>query len=178
MNARIPALTLVCATVLIVSEGPAQSARGAPNREGFWLGVGIGWGSAGFLWGGVGKRFGGLSGNFRLGGTLNRSILLGVESNGWGHSESGVSQSVGALTGNVYFYPSTTGTVYLKGGAGLVYRDQSSAFGVNLGVGIDLYTAKNFSLSPYVNYVAALSSIDPGVGRPNLLQLGVAAVWH
>jgi len=178
MNLRIPAVAVACSIALIVSTVTAQQAAKAPRREGFWIGVGLGWGSATFNWGGDKERFGAVSGNLRLGGTLSRNLLAGVETNGWQRSISGGHHSLGALAGNLYVYPIATGIIYLKGGPCLVIKDSQSAFGLNAGVGLDLYTGRRFSLSPYVNYAAALNSVDRYVGRPTLLQIGMAAVWH
>jgi hypothetical protein len=92
----------------------------------------------------------------------------------------------------MYFYPSARGTLFFKGGVGVAIYDantspkfESAGLGVNVGVGVDLYVGRKFSLTPYASYLTALSGnlkiggTDTGVAvKPNLIQVGLAASWH
>jgi hypothetical protein len=127
-----------------------------------------------------------------MGGTLNRHVLLGGEINAWSRADSGVTETVGDMAAVLYWYPSATGTLYLKGGVGVaIYtantspKLESAGLGVNVGVGVDLYLGRKFSLTPYASFLTALSGnlkvggTDTGIGvKPNLFQVGVAVVWH
>src|SRR5437867_6722771 len=76
---RIGLWTLVAAAVL-----PATTALAATQeREGFWIGFGAGYGSANAKCDHcvATGREGGLAGFLKLGGTLNRKVLLGAEFN-------------------------------------------------------------------------------------------------
>jgi len=124
----------------------AQAASRPNSRQGFWIGLGVGNGSAGLDCRTVTlesatiayppcskDRFGGLSGYVRLGGTLSRSVLLGFEINGWLRSENGgivdpssalqTRESIGYGSVILVWYPSRTRALYLKAGLGeMKYR--------------------------------------------------------
>jgi hypothetical protein len=172
----------------------AQKKDGAPRREGFWIGVGIGYGSAAISCSSCrsARRLGSQAGTIRLGGTLSNQLLVGGEIDAWDRSESGVTETVGDVSAVLYFYPTAGGTVFLKAGLGAVVYNATSSptvdaegSGVTVGAGIDLYVGRTFSLTPYVDFVTAVSGnlkvegTDTGVRvRPNLIQIGVAATWH
>lgn len=188
-----PALVAICALAALAAPARAQDKKAAV-REGFWIGVGLGWGSAGVSCSSCtnNERFGGAAATVALGGTLNKHMLLGGETNAWSRKESGVTETMGDVAAVLYYYPSTSGTFFVKGGLGyVVYQAdtdpklETGGFGVSVGVGMDLYLGRTFSLTPYANFVTALGGTvkiggtDTGFeARPNLIQLGVAAVWH
>jgi hypothetical protein len=127
-----------------------------------------------------------------MGGTVNRQLLIGGELNAWGRTESGVEETVGDMSAVAIFYPSPTGTLWVKGGVGVAIYEASSSpkfesegLGINLGVGIDLYAGRTFSVTPFATFVTALSGnlkiggTDTGVAvKPNLIEVGIAATWH
>jgi opacity protein-like surface antigen len=149
--------------LLLVSAAPAH----AQARAGFWLGFGAGYGQArvdcdeGCE---DGDREGSVSGFFKLGGTLHRRLLLGVEVNGWTKEESGVRATLGNLSGTLTVYPGARSGFFLKAGAGIAYVDTSTrqgslevslnetGFGFVAGAGWDLRLADNLSLTPCVNF--------------------------
>ncbi len=150
------------------ASAPVQSGERHPQeREGFWVGLGVGYGSDKSCANEVGcsGRTGSVTGFLKLGGTFNRQILLGVESNAWVKSEQGATVTLGNVSGTVTLYPRPSSGFFLKGGLGLSYARLAQSFGGDsleashtgwgflAGVGYDLRVAKNVSLTPCFNYI-------------------------
>ncbi|HXY19904.1 MAG TPA: hypothetical protein VEH83_07905 [Gemmatimonadales bacterium] len=187
------ALAAACGLVA-ASPAQAQKRDEGPYREGFWIGVGLGYGSAAVSCSlcTSGSRTGAATFTLRMGGTPSRQLLIGGELNAWGRNTSGVDEAVGDMSAVVLFYPSLTTPVFLKGGLGVaVYslntspKVESEGLGVSIGVGADLYTGRRFSLTPFATFMTAISGnlkvggADTGVAvKPNLLELGLTATWH
>lgn len=169
------------AIAVVAGAATAHAQDGNPQlRRGFWIGLGLGYGSLGCE---DCDRLSGLSGYVKLGGTLSQKVLLGVEANGWTRKESGATLSYSNLSAVVYFYPSSTGGFHLKGGLGasrvdldlgIGGRDKDTGGGILLGVGYDARVGRNFSLTPYLNLVG--SNFDDS--KVNLVQFGVGVTWH
>ena len=181
---------------------PAPVAPVAPTeqprnqRQGFWIGFGLGDGSAGVDCSSCATdRTSGLSGNLRLGGTLSQSVLLGFESNGWIHSEQGIDETLGFGSAVVVWYPSRTGAFYLKFGLGVMSYTATdgvddftaTAPAGSFGLGYDFRVGRNMSITPFLNSLAtsAASLKLNGTAFPtsedikvNLLQFGVGLTWH
>lgn len=165
------------------AQGTGGTEGGRPHtREGFWIGFGLGAGSLGCD-SCDGERATGFSGNVKLGGTVNSRVLLGAETNGWYKSEDGVTLNYGNLSAVVYFYPSATGGFYLKGGLGLATASvdlggfgsaSETGSGAVLGLGYDARVGKNFSLTPYLNFLGGSFS----GGTVNVTQFGLGFTWH
>lgn len=147
--------------------GSPEAWAGHPqDRQGFWIGFGGGYGSANASCDECegGDREGSYSGFFKLGGTLNPRVLLGVEGNGWMKEQDDVTLTLGTFTGTVTFYPQASGGFFLKGGVGLSYVDtdfQAGSLSVNIsktgwgvlaGAGYDIRVGRNVSITPCVNY--------------------------
>lgn len=192
MRAAILIVTLfVCGSSFV----EAQSSRRTNARQGLWIGAGLGGGSAGLDCDYCStERVTGLSGYARLGGTLSRHILVGVETNGWLHSEGGVDASLGFASVVALWYPSKTGALYLKVGlGGMRYREDdgvdeltATAPSASLGIGYELRVSRNVSLVPYANSLAssavrvhlngvALGTADISI---NLFQFGLGVTFH
>jgi len=193
------AVTLVLVVgAALAAAAPARAQKQGksegPYREGFWIGVGLGYGSATISCSECmdNSRYGAATVSLRMGGTPSRQLLVGGEVDAWSRTSSDVTETVGDVSGVVLFYPSSTGTFFIKGGVGGVVYDantspklETSGFGVSIGVGIDLYLGHRFSLTPYASYVTALSGTvkiggsDTGYeAKPNLIVVGLAATWH
>ena len=151
-------------------------------RRGFWIGLGLGYGSLGFE--DFDAREGGLSGQFKLGGTLSQNLLLGIQSTGWTKSFDEIDGSItfGVLAAIVQFYPMRDAGLYVSGGAGIgtLYAsafgesDSESGFGFVFGVGYDLRLGGMFSITPFANYMSAsINSVNV-----NAYQFGGAVNWH
>ena len=97
---------VVVAAVVLGASPPAWAGH-PQERHGFWIGFGGGYGSASIDCDGcdTSEREGAFSGFFKLGGTLNDQVLLGVEGNGWIKEEGTTTLTLGSVTGTVTFYP-------------------------------------------------------------------------
>ena len=113
---------------------------------------------------------------------LGAAILIGGELNGWARSENDVTLSFGTAGPVIYFYPSATGGFYLKGGAGLAsleldigsFSGNTTGFGVVLGLGFDGRVGRNFSLTPFLDFVGG----DFDDGNINTVHLGLGFTFH
>jgi hypothetical protein len=178
-------------TAVLATSANAQKAQ---TREGFWIGVGMGVGSLGFGGDAVNDdRHAGLSGNFKLGGTISPQFLLGVETNGWTDKTDGITTSAGVFSAVGYYYPMVRSGLYLKGGLGVlavadnapVNEGKAAGMAAQLGAGYDVRVGRNFSLTPYANYIfssgAELKVDGSATGadiNPNIFQLGLGVTWH
>lgn len=145
---------------------PLARAEPLPVREGFWIGFGLGYGSAAGHCDGCGSssREGSITGFLKLGGTLNEHVLLGVEANAWTKTQDNVTLGLGSGTGTITVYPKASSGFFLKGGAGFSYvstdTQQGSVtvsvsqvgWGVLAGLGYDVRVGRNVSITPCVNY--------------------------
>jgi hypothetical protein len=160
--------TLLAASLLIGLATSAQ-AQHPQVRKGFWIGFGLGYGSAGVSCDGCasGSRAGGLSTYLKMGGTLNSKLLLGGEINGITTTTSlgppsvgSVTNLVGAMSATVTYYPAVKSGFFVKGGAGFSLFNQTDAlitldgmgWGMLAGIGYDLRVGSNISLTPVANY--------------------------
>jgi hypothetical protein len=188
------ALTALCAGTA-ASQNKPDPTRNA--RQGFWIGFGLGAGSAGVDCAGCDtKRVNGFSGHLRLGGTLSRHLLLGGETNGWVHSESGADESMGFGNLVLLWYPSATGAFYLKFGLGgmnytatgtILGKLTATAASGSLGLGYEFRTSRNMSLNLFLNSLASAPATFKinGTTAPssediklNMVQLGLGLTWH
>jgi hypothetical protein len=181
-------LPVIALTVMLFSarathaQGIADGGIGRPHtREGFWIGLGLGAGSLGCE--DCDDRETSWSGNFKLGGTINPRFLLGVETNGWYKSETGVTLTYGNLSAVGYFYPSELSGFYFKAGAGFANlrvevddfgNDSESGPGGVAGLGYDVRVGNNFSLTPYLNFM--MGSFNGSTA--NVVQAGLGLTWH
>jgi hypothetical protein len=174
-----PLFSVVALTLLLAA--PLGAQKREHTRQGFWFSGGLGYGSLGCQ--DCDGREGGFSGGISLGGTVSRKVLLGVSSNAWTKSESGVTLTAGALTAAVRFYPSATGGFFLTGGLGVGTVDlaisglgsaSETGFGALLGLGIDIRIGRNVSLTPFWNGVGiSASDADANFG-----QIGLSITAH
>src|SRR2546426_2206911 len=90
---RIMARVIALGGVLL-AVAPAARAQYPQRREGFWIGFGLGYGSANITCDscGSGPRTGGVTAFVKLGGTPSRNLLIGGAINGWAHSSGGGNQ--------------------------------------------------------------------------------------
>ena len=172
------------------------AAQESGLHNGFWFGFGVGSG-----WAHIScdiceaNRNLGISGNIRLGVATSPGLLLGAEVNGWVKSEESVDELLGSLSVVAYWYPNSSGGLYLKAGVGAIgYRISSeeeesitsTAIGPELGIGYEVQIAEKFSLSPYLQalispptaelkYEGETQIADVSL---SLFQLGLALTWH
>ena len=163
------------ATTMLAVAAPLQAQQPRNAGEGFWLGAGVGWGSAKVGCGICASgREGAWTGQVRFGGTLSDRLLLGVEGNGWMRNdrELGVRDLMLGVGLSLYWYPSPAGTRYfVKAGVGpMFFRAEdsdvgaddepdppltSTAVGGHFGVGYDVVVGP-VSLTPFVNFTGSL----------------------
>jgi hypothetical protein len=153
-------------------------AQGKPQtRQGYWIGFGLGGGSLGNSCDVVGggscsdglesSSMGG-SGYLRIGGTVSPKLLIAGETTGWlgtikasssgGGGDAVTSAKSGYLGAAVYYYPSVTGGLWLRGGLGYVFSSghnefdgedlSASAAGLALGLGYDFRVGRMVSIVP------------------------------
>lgn len=187
MNRTIAILILA----LALSLPTAAEAQHPQTRQGFGISFGLGAGTAGFCDGC--DEVGGteFSGYLRLGGYLTPTVFLAGESNGWvSGSDTFDASTLGAIMAVVQWYPMADHGLYLKGGLGYSYADlaselHTSGLAGSLGAGYDIRLARNFALTPYINYLQQFGGtltytggIDTGVdAKVHLFQFGLGFTW-
>ncbi len=144
------------------------AAAGKPhNRNGFFIGFGVGAGSAGWDWGsetlGGDESTGGGAGNFRIGGAIRNDITVGLESSGWVREEDNATVSLSVATFGVTFFPGNMG-LYARGGFGfgsanseteigdLTLSTTDTGFAFLLATGYEFRLSDKFALGPQVEF--------------------------
>ena len=189
--ARVIALGGVLLTV-----APAARAQYPQRREGFWIGFGLGYGSANISCDNCssGARTGGVTAFLKLGGTPSRNVLIGGAINGWSHASGGATETMANVTGSVYFYPVAASGLFLTGGLGFsdYHVDTSPAvsgtgWGFTAGVGYDIRVGRNVSLTPVADFVyggVGDLSVSGGGGtfatgwKQNVVDFGLGVTFH
>lgn len=187
-------IAVVLALVALASPAQAQRKGGFVARQGIWVALGGGYGSLGISCSFCGTdREGGASGMFGIGGTLSSHMTVGLETNGFYKTTNGVDVIDGQASASLHYYPSPTGNIFIRGSVGYSHlslddgTDEVTAggAGVGLGVGYDFYVGKTVSITPYFNYLFALSGNGKVNGQdsgeklhPNLWQVGGAIYFH
>lgn len=175
MHVFLAAMALVAALA-----GPAA----AQERHGFWLNLGLGWGSLGCR--GCDGRDGGIAGDLGLGATVGPHLQLGLGGNAWYRDyDDGVSLALGTLVdARAKYYPSRTGGLYLSGGIGVGQAHtmvdgfgvidgtyDKTGVGIWAGLGYDVRLGQgSLALTPFVRAVTVRAEGD----RYNQGQVGVA----
>jgi hypothetical protein len=147
------------------------------ERNGFFLGFGLGAGGSREEYSLDTVSEGGLSGNFRIGGALNRSVALGLETSGFTRREDvpagdDLTVSASVATFAATWFPTQDG-LYLRGGVGfavasvefrsgsLRLKAEEGGLGVLGAVGHEFRLTRKFSLAPQFQYAyAGLDSDD------------------
>jgi hypothetical protein len=175
-------LTWGVVALIALSASPRAWAGHPQERQGFWIGFGGGYGSAGIDCEDcdTSEREGSFTLFFKLGGTLNEHVLLGVETNGWIKEEGSTTLTLGTITGTVTFYPQASSGFFLKAGVGGSWVNTEErlgsvtvsvdkwGWGVLTGIGYDIRVAKSISITPSVNYYFGQSGDIAILGTPAL----------
>jgi len=194
---------IVIATLLACSRLTEAQATGWPNtRRGFWIGFGMGDGSARIdctFFCDSGRRDA-VSGVIGSGFTLSPHVLVGGEATGW-LSRSISRNGIWTASAVVLWYPSRTGASYLKLGIGWLsyraYPEVADATGLladapsaTLGAGYEVRVGPRVSLVPWINVVASTRvTLDYRLGfseppplpptvRFNVVQAGLGVTRH
>jgi hypothetical protein len=186
---------VVVVLVALSSAARAVRAQYPQRRDGFWLGFGLGYGSANVSCDNcsAGPRTDGVTGFLKVGGSLSRHLLIGAAVNGWSHYANGATESMANLTGSLYVYPAVRSGLFFTGGLGLssyqVNTDPSwdgTGWGVTVGAGYDIPVGRNISLTPVVNYFyGAVGDVSTSgnalVGtrwRQDVIDVGLGVTFH
>jgi len=173
----------------------AARAQYPQRRDGFWIGFGLGYGSANITCDncGSGPRTDGITGFVKLGGTPSRNLLVGGAINAWSHSDGSATETLTNLTASLYLYPAVRRGLFLTGGLGFSNYHVNSTpsfdgtgWGFTAGAGYDLRVGRDVSLTPVVNYVyGAVGDVnESGVGRfatgwkQNVVELALGVTFH
>ncbi len=191
---RVGTQSIVLSVVGALFAGSLEAQSRPQTRQGFGISFGLGGGSAGLSCDGCNDdRETGLSGYLRIGGYLRPNLFLAGESNGWVKSEDGLDQQTGFLSAVAQWYPQAATGFYLKGGLGIaqgslddgVDEISSSGLGMTVGGGYDFRLGRNFSLTPYINYLQSFGAEAETNGTStnfnlnfNVVQLGLGFTWH
>jgi len=166
---------------------------GGPRRRGFWLSASLGVGGESFdARDGLGwsDAQAGLFSSLKLGGTLNRNLLLGVEANGWAegnYNNQGYDRSLFNLMGIAQWYPAARGNFWLKGGfgwahselrqyiaPGLRYDTGDDGVAFSAGLGVDVPVNRRFAITPLLD----LTGQHYDTHDERVLSFGVALTFH
>jgi outer membrane protein with beta-barrel domain len=187
--------------VFVLATAVVASAQRPQTRQGFWIGFGIGGGSAGVSFAGSDSfnlgRETGFSGYLKMGGTLSPKVLLGGESAGWTKEEAGTTLELGSLVAAVYFYPAPATGFFLKGGPGFSYQKNDdgtnkytdTGFGFMFGAGYDIRVGTKISLTPVASFywgsLGDLTLEGPGGGatsgfglKQNVIDFQLGITFH
>src|SRR6266700_4584820 len=177
----------------------AARAQYPQRRDGFWIGFGLGYGSANIKCDQCvdSSGVGGVTGFVKLGGTPSRNVLIGGAINVWAHSDgTGNTETVSNVTASVYLYPQAKSGFFLTGGLGFsnyyvntVPSSDGTGWGFTGGAGYDIRVGRDVSLTPVVNFVyGALADFDVPVSgggsvrarnwRQNVVDLGLGVTFH
>ena len=172
----------------------AARAQYPQRRDGFWIGFGLGYGTATVSCDNCnfGPRTGGVTAFLKLGGAPSRNLLIGGAINGWAHSDGSATETVTNATASIYLYPRRRSGFFVTGGLGVsnyhVNSDPSwdgTGWGFTAGAGYDLRFGRDVSLTPVVNYIyGALGDFDvPGLGtrtgwKQNVIDVGLGLTFH
>jgi hypothetical protein len=179
--------------LFVASPALAQSAR-----EGFTISFGLGAGSAAASYeGNSTDRIKGPSGYLRIGGTVTPKLVIAGEAQGLTHKDGTLTSHFGSLMAVAQWYPQAAGGFYLSGGLGLGvisendtdplfdYELVSVGGAAQLGLGYDVRMTRNFSLTPYINFLgigggkpSLNGQSQSGTMSANSVQLGLGFSWH
>lgn len=184
------------ASVSVASAGHPQ------ERNGFWIGFGVGVGSANLTCDDCegGRETGGV-GFLRMGGTLNDRILLGGEVNVWSKEQDGITVNLYDLLATMTVYPRPASGFFVKGGLGAAFTDNEihvgnqtittdlgTGLGLLVGAGYDVRVKRNLSITPAVSFwygrldnftlFGLQENSSVGEWQHNVLDFTVAITFH
>ena len=193
-KAHVIGLAFLVLAVQFVA-APALAGNHAHARDGFYLGLGLGWGNAGAEVQGLNPdRANSGSGNFRLGWALNERVTVGLENTTWikDYDISGTGANL-ELTGTVTtfavtVFPHNIG-FYLRGGIGVAtgsakitsgsftFDDTETGFGALASFGYEWRLTPKFALGPQFQY-AYLNIDGDGTESVDFVSLTAQATWY
>lgn len=191
---RMPRHFLALAGLLMLVASTAR-AQYAQRRDGFWIGFGLGYGTANISCDdcGSGPRTGGVTGFLKLGGTPSRNVLIGGTVNAWSHSSGGATETMGNVTASVSVYPLAASGLFVTGGLGFSNYDVNTSpsvsgtgWGFTTGVGYDIRVGRTVSLTPVMSFVfGGVGELQQSSGgtfatgwKQNVVDFGLGVTFH
>jgi len=190
------ALTFAAA-VTAATARPAGADGTAPKTGSWFVGLGLGGGTAGMSGTGVSSdRKTAPSASIRVGYDMTSMLSLGIQSNGWRKSEtvngSDETSTFSVTSATLFYHPPGVNGLELRGGVGLGTGDLSAkvngttnstsktGFGFNLGAGYGFPVGRNFAIGPSVDFGWMSLSDFGGVknATANFVNFGVAFDWR
>jgi hypothetical protein len=163
-------------------------AQHSQTRQGFWIGLGLGFGEAWATCTACGTASeGGPTGSVKLGGTLRANTLIGGVVHAWIKSSNGATEIVGDITGSIFYYPRSMSGFFVTGGVGLSYYNlsgfgatNSMGWGLRAGGGYDIRVGTMTSLTPVadVTYGGGLSPGGKTGWKQTVIDLGLGITFH
>lgn len=200
IRSSLVALLLGALTAPLAAQDIRPYSAG-PERAGFWWGFGLGAGKADVKCDVCPdvdpETFPML--HISLGGTLSQSLTLGVQFGGGQKSEAfqtsaGTDVSVGDANVSLYWYPMSSGNLWLQGGlTGVFYQEKNGSAkassiggGLTAGAGYDLRVGRNMSITPSIRGAwGGKGKVKDQDGntfdvnfQTNFVEAGVALLWH
>ncbi len=186
------AVAIVLASLVLAPQARAQHHV---RREGFWIGFGMGYGTASASCDNCvsGPRTGGITAFVKLGGTPSRNLLIGGAVAGWAHASGGTNETMTHITGSLYYYPVSWSGLFVTTGLGFAtYHITAGAvsgtgWGAVAGLGYDIPVSRHASLTPVANVLlgGVGSLTQPGVTgvyatgwKQTLLDVGLGITFH
>lgn len=171
MRGKFATVLVLCIICLASFTVPALAER-PHNRDGFFIGFGLGGGSA--HWKGADDRSVGGVGNFRIGYAVSPNLTFGLESCSWVKRESagaagGLTLIYNVSTFGATYFPWNSGA-YIKGGMGYStasfedvgflpglgenkFQIDQTGFGILAAAGYEWRLTRKFAIGPEIDVV-------------------------
>jgi hypothetical protein len=168
---------LITAAALALAGGTAS----AQSRDGFFVGAGLGWGSAKANADefdlGQNDRQGSWTLNLRVGKTLSERLGVGAELNGWFDEEDGDGVALFNTTVAAYYYPSGN-QLFAKVGVGLSRADFDIGSERVSGLGLGFMAGVGYDIPIGSGSTAFTPQATFWYGKPGDLSLDDIEVLH
>jgi hypothetical protein len=170
---------------------PGLVEVGEGDRQGFWLGLGVGAGGESYdVTNGPGysNLFYQPTVSLRAGGTIGSHLRLGGEVLSWIDDQGDRVRSLSSVLFLAQFYPIRAAGLYLKGGLGIGrdavdfddgFRVSDIGFAGLVGAGYELRLARHVYLNPVVDLIGhTYDSRSGGSHRERLVNFGIGVLFQ
>ncbi|HVH11002.1 MAG TPA: outer membrane beta-barrel protein [Gemmatimonadales bacterium] len=191
MQTSLRALSLLACVCAGVSTARAQYPQ---RRDGFWIGFGLGYGTARVTCDSCQRvSQNGVTAFLKLGGTPSRHVRIGAALNGWSHSDGSATETLANVTASLYLYPAARSGLFVTGGLGFSgYHVNSypswdgTGWGYTVGAGYDFRVGRDVALTPVVNYTwGSVGDVNQAGGgayftgwKQEVLDFGLGVTFH
>ena len=165
VTVRLSAIALTAAVCLLFPVRSAVAQTEPHQHQGFWWGIGLGWGLNVTTGLDAGRTLNGPALTLRAGGTLSSKLLLGGDLVFWSTEDFDANLFRANTTLSLFYYPIPQNGFYVKGGIGLgrvgadlpvaggTQTEAQAALGATLGGGFDVPVGANLYLTPSVSWL-------------------------